>query len=247
MEQIHNYFGVGQIYKQGYNAVLVYKVQSVKDLALVIKHFDKYSLITQKRADYELWKRVVEIIQSKEHLTLEGLQKIVAIKATLNRGLSEELKLAFPLIILFPRPLINVVNQEIPDPQWVAGFTSGEGCFQISLSSSANSKLKMRVQLEFSVIQHVRDEQLISKLIKYFDCGNVYLKKQGQAVEYRVFKFSNLENKILPFLLNIQLLVKNLKILKIDVCEAGSWINQRKETSNSGRLRPNTSNKIWNK
>jgi hypothetical protein len=142
---------------------------------------------------------VFEIIQSKEHLTLEGLKKIVAIKATLNRGLSEELKVAFPLIIPVPRPLINPVNQVIPDPQWVAGFTSGEGCFQISVSSSANSKFKVRVQLEFSVIQHVRDEQLISKLIKYFDCGNVYLKKQGQAVEYRVFKFSNIENKILPF------------------------------------------------
>ena len=34
-----------------------------------------------------------------EHLTIEGLQKIVAIKASMNRGLSDKLKQAFPNII----------------------------------------------------------------------------------------------------------------------------------------------------
>ncbi|KAF5868409.1 putative uncharacterized 49.1 kda protein in nd3 [Botrytis fragariae] len=81
-----------------------------------------------------------------------------------------------------------------------AGFTSGEGCFQISVSSSANSKFKVRVQLEFSVIQHVRDEQLIS-----------------QAVEYRVFKFSNIENKILPFFTKYPIIGENPRIFMIDL------------------------------
>jgi hypothetical protein len=35
---------------------------------------------------------VIEIIKCKEHLTIEGLQKIVAIRASMNKGLSEELK-----------------------------------------------------------------------------------------------------------------------------------------------------------
>jgi LAGLIDADG endonuclease len=121
----------------------------------------------------------------------------VGIKASLNRGLSEELKRAFPQIILVSRPLIE--NIEIPDPLWIAGFTSGDGCFLISITSSVNSKLKVRVQVVFSVIQHIRDEQLIRKFIKYFDCGNIHIKKAGQAVEFVVFKFSDIENKILPF------------------------------------------------
>ena len=36
----------------------------------------------------------------KEHLTIEGLHKIVAIKSATNLGLSEELKLAFPDVVL---------------------------------------------------------------------------------------------------------------------------------------------------
>jgi hypothetical protein len=51
LEKIKIYFGVGKIYEL---AVDVYKVQSVKDLKGIINHFDKYPLITNKRADYEL-------------------------------------------------------------------------------------------------------------------------------------------------------------------------------------------------
>ena len=37
---------------------------------------------------------VIEKIQRKEHLTLSGLQAIVAIRASMNLGLSQKLKLA---------------------------------------------------------------------------------------------------------------------------------------------------------
>jgi len=50
----------------------------------------------------------------KEHLTIEGLRKIVAIKASMHLGLSKELKVAFPNIIPVKRPL--VVDQVITDP-----------------------------------------------------------------------------------------------------------------------------------
>jgi len=53
------------------------------------------------------------LILNKEHLTMEGLRKIVSIKATMNRGLSEELKAAFPKIIPIARPLVK--NQKIQD------------------------------------------------------------------------------------------------------------------------------------
>jgi hypothetical protein len=35
----------------------------------------------------------------KEHLTIEGLRKIVAIKAVMNNGLNDVLKEAFPTVV----------------------------------------------------------------------------------------------------------------------------------------------------
>jgi len=66
---------------------------------------DKYPLISRKRGDYLLFKQILSIIQLKEHLTLQGLQKIINIKATLNFGLSKELQLMFPETVPVPRSL----------------------------------------------------------------------------------------------------------------------------------------------
>lgn len=53
LEQIKTFLGVGNIYNQGSNAVQ-FRVQSIKELEMVINHFDKYPLMTKKRIDYEL-------------------------------------------------------------------------------------------------------------------------------------------------------------------------------------------------
>lgn len=105
--------GIGNITKQGKDSIQ-FRVSSLKDLLVVIDHFDKYPLITQKRADYLLFKQVFDLVLRKEHLTLEGLHIIVAIRAVINLGLSDDLKEAFPDIVPVSRPLVT--DQEIKDP-----------------------------------------------------------------------------------------------------------------------------------
>jgi|SRR5690606_10595353 len=91
-----------------------YTVGSIKDLTeVIIPHFTKYPLITQKKADFILLTKVVDLIVKKDHLTLEGLNQIVALKASINRGLPEELKNSFPNIQVINRPLIE--NKKITD------------------------------------------------------------------------------------------------------------------------------------
>jgi len=91
LELIQSYFGLGMISKLDETSV-EYRVTRLQDLIKIIDHFNKYSLITQKRADFILWKEVVELISRKEHLTTEGLQQIVNIRATVNWGLTDKLK-----------------------------------------------------------------------------------------------------------------------------------------------------------
>lgn len=58
---------------------------------------------------------------------MEGLINIVSLRASLNKGLPEELKLAFPNLNIIDRPVNR--NTLINDPNWLAGFFSGEACF----------------------------------------------------------------------------------------------------------------------
>jgi hypothetical protein len=53
-------------------------------------------------------------VKNKEHLTIEGLQKIINIKASMNYGLSNLIKENFTNIIPIKRPVILTDN--IPDP-----------------------------------------------------------------------------------------------------------------------------------
>jgi hypothetical protein len=119
LKSIKSFFGVGNILERKINGQqsIKYRIQSVKDLKVILDHIDKYPLISQKRADYELFKQAVELMEPRrdEHLTSEGLAKIVALKASMNMGLSEELKAVFPKIIPIARPLVQ--NLSIPDPQ----------------------------------------------------------------------------------------------------------------------------------
>lgn len=173
-----------------------YQVASLEDLALIIEHFDNYPLLTQKQADYLLFKQVFNLVSSKEHLTKEGFNQLLAIKASSNKGFSDVLKKAFPNVIPIPRPLIT--SQIVKDPYWLTGFTSGEGCFLVSYSKCSKSKFGSRVQLIFSIYQHTRDAELMGSLAKCFSCGRWEPKKTRNEGQFVVSKFSDITDKIIP-------------------------------------------------
>jgi hypothetical protein len=50
----------------------------------IIPHFNSFPLVTQKQADYILFKEIVSRMANKEHLTNSGLIKILSLKASLN-------------------------------------------------------------------------------------------------------------------------------------------------------------------
>lgn len=107
LDLIRKFFGVGVVIDRK-DDVFYYKVSKVQDLILVLAHFEKYSLLTQKGADLELFKQVVEKMNRKEHLTTEGVQEIVNIKASMNFGvLSDNLLSAFPNTVAVSRPIIK--------------------------------------------------------------------------------------------------------------------------------------------
>lgn len=89
LEAIQRTWGVGKIYKDRVNNnASVYRVSSLKNLKVIIAHFDKYPLITPKFADYLLFKQSVDLIENKAHLTMQGLVKLVSIKSSLNLGIT---------------------------------------------------------------------------------------------------------------------------------------------------------------
>jgi hypothetical protein len=87
LNKVKNYFCVGEISKHGEQSIN-YGIRSIKDLQLIINHFDQFPLKTKKLNDYKLFKLAFNIIKNKEHLTKEGFNKLLSIKSSMNKGLS---------------------------------------------------------------------------------------------------------------------------------------------------------------
>jgi hypothetical protein len=194
LEKIKDFFGVGRLTAESKNYAQ-YWAGALEDILVIVNHFDSYPLITQKWSDYQLFKQAVELVTKKEHLTMEGLKKLVSIKAVLNKGLPEDLRVAFPDIIPYTRPQNH--NIIIPDPFWISGFVDAEGCFNVRFTKTSKSD---SVNLRFLVTQHIRDAKLLNSLLDYFKCGryNVRLSTSLHG-DYVVTKFDDIKCKIVPF------------------------------------------------
>lgn len=171
------------------------------------------------------------MINKKEHLTSEGLLKIVSIRSAINLGLSDELKAAFPNVESVKIPLINSPRDSFTiNPQWLAGFTSGEGSFLIN-TFKGTTKVGVAVRLTFQLSQHVQDERLLRSLIGYLDCGAVY--EDREILVFKVTKFEDLTDKIIPFFTKYPVLgVKALDF--VDFCRVAELMKQKKHLTKEG-------------
>ena len=198
LEQFKEFYGnVGQIYTYPTRTIVNYSIGSGNDLNMVTDHLDRYPLCSQKAADYILFKKVLAILKTKSHLSIEGLYEVINLKASINLGLSSDLKSEFPLYIPCPRPVIQ--TQQIPNSNWISGFVSGEGNFDIKIAKQSTNKIGSRVQLRFRISQHDRDIILMESISKFLDAGKVYKYGTQPAVVLTVFSYSDITNKIIPF------------------------------------------------
>ena len=163
----------------------------------------------------------------------------------MNRGLSSELKLAFPNVVPVIRSV--VIDQKIKDPHWLAGFTAAEGCFYVNITKS-NNKIGERVQLIFQLTQHRRDEHFIKSLINYLNCGHIV--KTRTWVYFHVLKFNDIIKIIIPFFKKYK--IKGVKAKDFaDWCLVAEMMNEKKHLTKEGlhlirkiKARMNTGRKI---
>ena len=238
--QIKQFFNnIGSIGKSG--DMVYYSVSKIDDLInIIIPHFSNYPLITQKAADFLLFKKVVYLIKNKEHLTNEGFKKITEIKSFMNIWIQSENKKKSNIQIeqiksikgKELRPIIN--TNSIPHPFWITGFVSGEGTFDVKIYKS-KTIIGYAVQLRFRIPQHERDKKLMELLIKYFDSGLIENHSKFPAVSLVIVKFTNIVEKIIPFFDKYPIQGEKLNDY-LDWCKIARLIKNKSHLTNEGLI-----------
>ncbi len=128
--KIKDFFDVGIVSTRPSKFACVYRVTKNKDIINnIIPHFEKYPLISQKYSDFFLWGKVVKLIETKEHLSYSGFEKILSYYFSINKGPSKLIFELFPNIFKAER-VLSCLPLNL-DPNWVSGFSAGESGFSI--------------------------------------------------------------------------------------------------------------------
>lgn len=79
---------------------------------------------------------------------------------------------------------------------YIAGFTDGEGSFNVSLKKRKDYSRKWKVTASFNVSQ--KDRVILAFIKKVLGCGTLRERKDG-VVYYEVTNMNSLTEKIIPF------------------------------------------------
>ena len=80
------HFGCGVV-RTNHDDRMAYRVRSAEHLLeRIVPFFVKYPLKTRKRVDFEKFRDVLAMMREGVHLTDDGVERIRAVAATMNRG-----------------------------------------------------------------------------------------------------------------------------------------------------------------
>jgi len=82
-------------------------------------------------------------------------------------------------------------------PEYIVGFTDGEGCFTLQISKRATSRYGLFVTPSFSLSQNTDSKNVLLDFQQFFGCGT--LRKDRGTTKYEVRCLKDLREKILPF------------------------------------------------
>ena len=85
MDALKNHLGCGTVRVDSNKSYVTWSVSDFSEiLNIVIPFFDKYPIQGKKLADYQDFRKVAFLMKDKVHLTTEGLNEILQIKAGMN-------------------------------------------------------------------------------------------------------------------------------------------------------------------
>lgn len=79
---------------------------------------------------------------------------------------------------------------------YIAGFTDGEGSFNVSFRKRDDYKIPLKVSLCFNISQ--KDEVILSQIKKHLGCGTMRQRKDG-VWYFEVNNFTAIQENVIPF------------------------------------------------
>lgn len=203
---IQKYFGCGSVVLDNRNTdTKKYHVTSLTSiLNIIIPHFDNFPCISSKNLNFLDWKEIALIMERKEHLSKEGINKIIFLVNRMNNNRSFEDKYNY---------LTNSIHNNFElNPFWLQAFIDGEGTFYNYIPEQ-NGKYQI-CDSSLEIGQNNHDVLILLAIKNFFNAGylkpkynvhDIYDCKKSRSVNRFILRDTE---KIIKFIDNFPLLTR---------------------------------------
>ena len=80
---------------------------------------------------------------------------------------------------------------------YLAGFTDGEGSFNVSFRKRKDYQIPWKISLSFNISQ--KDPVILSQFKKHLQCGSIRERKSDGIWYYEVTNFHAIQTNVIPF------------------------------------------------
>ncbi len=102
------------------------------------------------------------------------------------------------LTLINPQRLNTEVRKNMKlDPNWVTGFTDGEGTFYVGINKNSTMTTNYQVLPEFRIVQHKKDIKLLYELKDFFQAGIVRINHDDRY-ELRIRSLKHINDMVIP-------------------------------------------------
>jgi hypothetical protein len=91
LHKIKSFFGFGSV-ETNHGDRKEFRVRGLNNLNKLIEFFNKYHLQTSKKRSFEIFSEIMMLMNQKQHLTKEGLEKIADLASKMNRKVKRHLE-----------------------------------------------------------------------------------------------------------------------------------------------------------
>ena len=91
---------------------------------------------------------------------------------------------------------IEYHHQHNISPDYISGFSDGEGCFSVTLSHHKRMCYGLCIIPNFVISQNIESISVLQEIQSYFGCGT--LRKDKDVYRYKIRKLSDLQTRIRP-------------------------------------------------
>jgi hypothetical protein len=161
LNMVKDYFGYGHLSLEDKRGAVTFGIRDINSInKVIIPHFSNYPLRGTKYLDFVAFKKALDMINSKKHLTKEGINEIIDIGNKMNSY--REFYVEYS-----PIHAIETKYKHIPiNGHYINGFIAGDGCLALNTKDINFARMSLQIS------QHKNNRFLLESIGNYFKSPN---------------------------------------------------------------------------